>query len=77
MKPLFFQNAYIEGSWSVLRNLLLSIAYDGRNYHGFQVQKNAVTVEEVFQDALVRVFGARLPVKGCSRTDSGVHANQF
>jgi len=77
VKPLFFQNAYIEGSWSVLRNLLLSIAYDGRNYHGFQVQKNAVTVEEVFQDALVRVFGARLPVKGCSRTDSGVHANQF
>ena len=57
--------------------MLLSIAYDGRNYHGFQVQKNAVTVEEVFQDALVRVFGARLPVKGCSRTDSGVHANQF
>lgn len=56
---------------------MLSIAYDGRNYHGFQVQKNAVTVEEVFQDALERVFGARLPVKGCSRTDSGVHANQF
>ena len=60
-----------------MRTLLFSIAYDGRNYHGFQVQKNAVTVEQVFQDAIEVVFGSRLPVKGCSRTDSGVHANQF
>lgn len=56
---------------------MFSIAYDGRNYHGFQVQKNAITVEQVFQDALERVFGGRLPIKGCSRTDAGVHANQF
>lgn len=60
-----------------MRTLLFSIAYDGRNYHGFQVQKNAVTVEQVFQDAVEVVFGSRLPIKGCSRTDSGVHANQF
>ncbi len=60
-----------------MRTLLFSIAFDGRNYHGFQVQKNAVTVEQVFQDAVETVFGSRLPIKGCSRTDSGVHANQF
>lgn len=60
-----------------MRTLLFTIAYDGRNYHGFQVQKNAVTVEQVFQDALEQVFGGRLPIKGCSRTDSGVHANHF
>ena len=55
-----------------MRNLLLNIGYDGADYHGWQVQKNAVTVQEVFQNAVEKVFGARLPVKGCSRTDSGV-----
>lgn len=60
-----------------MRNLLLTIRYDGTDYHGWQVQKNAVTVQEVFQNAVEKVFGARLPVKGCSRTDSGVHANCY
>ena len=59
------------------RTLLLSIAYDGRNYHGFQVQKNAVSVAQVFQDGVEAVFHKRLPIKGCSRTDAGVHANMF
>lgn len=59
------------------RTLLLSIAYDGRKYHGFQVQKNAVTVAQVFQDGVEAVFKKRLPIKGCSRTDAGVHANMF
>ena len=56
---------------------MLNIEYDGADYHGWQVQKNAVTVQEVFQNAVEKVFGARLPVKGCSRTDSGVHANCY
>ena len=34
-----------------MRNLLLKISYDGKYYHGWQIQKNAVTVQEVFQDA--------------------------
>ena len=59
------------------RNLLLTIRYQGTNYHGFQVQKNAVTVAQVLQDALESVLGAREDIKGCSRTDSGVHANMF
>ena len=46
---------------------MLNIGYDGADYHGWQVQKNAVTVQEVFQNAVEKVFGARLPVKGCSR----------
>ena len=60
-----------------MRNLLLEISYDGSHYHGWQVQKNAVTVQEVFQDAVERLFGERLDIKGCSRTDSGVHANSY
>ena len=60
-----------------IRTLLLTIAYDGRRYHGFQVQKNAVSVAQVFQDGLEQVFGKRISIKGCSRTDAGVHANAF
>lgn len=56
---------------------VLTIRYDGSCYHGWQVQKNAVTVQQVLQDAIEKVFGSRLDVKGCSRTDSGVHANQY
>lgn len=60
-----------------MRRLLLTIKYDGTDYHGWQVQKNAVTVQEVFQNAVEKVFGSRLNVIGCSRTDSGVHANMY
>lgn len=60
-----------------MRNLLLTIKYDGSGYHGWQVQKNAVSVQEVFQNAVEKVFLKRLDVKGCSRTDAGVHANMY
>ena len=59
------------------RNLLLTIAYDGSRYHGWQVQENALTVQEVFQKALVSVTGRGEDIKGCSRTDTGVHAREF
>ncbi len=52
----------------------LTIAYKGAAYSGWQVQKNAVGVQSVVQDAVERLFGTRLNVTGCSRTDSGVHA---
>lgn len=60
-----------------MRNLLLTISYDGTNYHGWQIQKNALTVQETFQNALHRVTGEVPNIKGCSRTDSGVHANMY
>ena len=60
-----------------MRNLKITIQYDGSNYHGWQVQKNAVTVQEVFQNAVEKVFLKRLDVIGCSRTDSFVHANMY
>ena len=59
------------------RNLLLTIAYDGRNYHGWQVQQNAVSVQQTLQNALFPILGGRHDVKGCSRTDTGVHARQY
>lgn len=60
-----------------LRNLLVTISYNGRQFHGWQIQQNAVTVQEVFQSALQKIIGNDFDVKGCSRTDSGVHANMY
>lgn len=60
-----------------MRNILLTLAYKGTNYHGFQVQKNAVTVCETLQNAMEVLLKERPDVKGCSRTDAGVHANMF
>lgn len=60
-----------------MRNLLLTIAYDGSRYHGWQVQENALTVQEVFQKALFSATGLREDIKACSRTDTGVHAREF
>ena len=58
-------------------HVLLTLAFDGTAYHGFQVQKNARTVCQVLQDGLESLYGARPPVKGCSRTDAGVHALNY
>jgi tRNA pseudouridine38-40 synthase len=60
-----------------MRNLLLTLRFDGRGYSGWQVQKNAPTVMQTLQDAMESVLGRRGDVKGCSRTDSGVHAKNY
>lgn len=60
-----------------MRNLLFEISYRGTRYCGYQVQKNGITVAQVLQDAVEQVFPRREPIVGCSRTDSGVHANQY
>lgn len=52
----------------------LTVAYDGTNYHGWQVQPNGITIEEVLNKALSDLFGQTISVIGASRTDSGVHA---
>lgn len=57
--------------------VLLWLAYKGTRYAGFQVQPNALTVCEVLQNAMEAVLGSRPDVKGCSRTDAGVHARRF
>ena len=60
-----------------MRNLLLTLSYCGKNLHGWQIQNNALTVQEVFQNALWQIIHERPDIKGCSRTDSGVHANMY
>ena len=56
---------------------MFEIAYRGTAYHGYQVQQNALTVAEVLQNAIETVFKKREGIVGCSRTDTGVHANQY
>lgn len=60
-----------------MRNLLLTISFLGTAYHGWQIQKNAVTVQQRLQEALKAVLGKQPEIKGCSRTDTGVHAERF
>lgn len=60
-----------------MKRVLLTISYDGSAYHGWQVQPNAVTVQETLQDALEKLLGVKTGATGCSRTDAGVHAREF
>lgn len=57
-----------------VRRVKLVVAYDGTNYHGWQIQQNGVTIEGVLNDTLTDLLGEPITVIGASRTDSGVHA---
>jgi len=57
-----------------MRNIKLTIAYEGTAYHGFQWQVNALSVQQVLEDRLALIFGHQIRVTGSARTDSGVHA---
>ncbi len=59
------------------RKIAISLMYDGSRFCGWQVQKNARSVQGTLQDALENVLGFRPDVSGTSRTDSGVHANDY
>jgi tRNA pseudouridine38-40 synthase len=57
--------------------LLLKISFLGTNYCGYQVQPDKPTVQRELNEAASRIFGFDCDIVGCSRTDSGVHANEF
>lgn len=57
--------------------LFLRISFLGTRYCGYQVQKNAPSVQRVLNETAERVFGFPCDIVGCSRTDSGVHAEEF
>lgn len=54
--------------------ILLTIAYDGTNYSGWQVQPNGLAVQQVIENALEQLLGERVQVRSSGRTDAGVHA---
>lgn len=57
-----------------MRRVMMTVAYDGTNYSGFQVQENAKTIEGELNRCLSELTGESIQVIGASRTDSGVHA---
>ncbi len=62
---------------SEIRNLKVKIGYRGTAYHGFQYQENALSVQKVLEDTLSRLTANNVKIAGCSRTDAGVHANEY
>ena len=52
----------------------IDISYNGKNYHGWQIQKNAVTVQSTIQDVISKILGKSTDIVGSGRTDTGVHA---
>ncbi len=61
-----------------MRNLRISIEYDGTRYRGWQKQKDGVsTVQEKIENVLSKMTGEDVQVIGCGRTDSGVHAENY
>jgi tRNA pseudouridine38-40 synthase len=57
-----------------MKRVMLVVAYDGTNYHGWQLQPNVVTIESVLNEALSSLFNEDIKVIGASRTDTGVHS---
>lgn len=60
-----------------MRNIGLQLMYVGTAYHGWQIQKNAVSVEETLEKALEKVVGHPVKCTGAGRTDAGVHARTY
>ena len=60
-----------------MKRVLLTISYDGTAYHGWQIQPNGITVQQVLQESLYKLLGKETGATGCSRTDAGVHAREF
>lgn len=68
------QGSYLIEKGSRMRNLCLTVAYDGTNYHGWQCQPNAVTIQEMLKGALERILNHEVKILAGARTDAGVHA---
>ena len=54
-----------------MRNLFLTLAYNGAAYHGWQRQRNAYSVQQAVEETLSTLLGKDISVNGCSRTDAG------
>ena len=60
-----------------MERILFEIAYNGANYHGWQKQDNASTVQETIEKNLSILLKSKINIVGCGRTDTGVHAEQY
>jgi len=61
----------------MIKRYFIELTYLGTHYHGWQIQPNAITVQEKLNSVLKMLFRTPIMVTGCGRTDTGVHAKQF
>ncbi len=59
------------------RRYFIQLSYQGTGYHGWQIQPNAVSVQEVLEDCLSKILKQKTKLTGAGRTDSGVHADNY
>lgn len=71
---LIQETSVINNENAQMKRVLLTVAYDGTNYCGWQLQPNAKTIEGELNKHLSELFGQEIHVIGASRTDAGVHA---
>lgn len=57
-----------------MRTLKITVRYDGTSYFGFQKQKNVITLQEIFEKGLQKIYGTKIEILYAGRTDKGVHA---
>lgn len=62
---------------NLMRNVKLTLEFDGTNYAGWQKQKNAITVQQMLEEAIKSITNEEIETIGSSRTDAGVHARGF
>jgi tRNA pseudouridine38-40 synthase len=60
-----------------MQRYFIQLCYKGSRYHGWQIQRNAHSVQAELEQAMKTVFGEEIEITGCGRTDTGVHARDF
>jgi len=60
-----------------VKRYFVDLSYDGTHYHGWQIQHNAHTVQQVLNDAFSLILRTPVKLTGCGRTDAGVHAGNY
>ena len=55
----------------------IKLAYNGKAYHGWQRQENAISIQQVLEESVSTIFGEAIDITGAGRTDTGVHATEF
>ncbi len=60
-----------------MKRFFITLAYNGKNYCGWQIQPNAISVQQILQESLSTILRHKIDVIGAGRTDSGVHARNM
>lgn len=76
-KRIFFKRLYFCCSNLQQLRYFLELAYNGKNYFGYQIQPNQISVQEVIEDRLSKILRKEISIVGAGRTDSGVHAKKM